>query len=234
MNLTGLVRAEANSAANTEKVSNESLLQNVNVLKGVPKIESFGMDESQQQACGRILTKKLAIVQGPPGTGKTFTSVSAIRVLLDNMAPDEPPLIIAAQTNHALDQLLNHIMEFDDNIVRLGGRCAKEHKNILKRTLFELRANNRVPNGTRGLGRCHNAKGTKIEKIRQALMPLVTSSLLSEEDLLKQGIISEDQRDSLHEEGWEACGEIGGGRVSIGVSACEYFRHNITRTVLTS
>jgi helicase required for RNAi-mediated heterochromatin assembly 1 len=89
-----------------------------------------------------MLTKQVAIVQGPPGTGKTFTSVAAIKILVANLRDNDPPLIIAAQTNHALDQLLNHVMKFEARVVRLGGRSDKENTEILKRTLYELRTKN--------------------------------------------------------------------------------------------
>jgi helicase required for RNAi-mediated heterochromatin assembly 1 len=227
MNLNGLVRAEVDAATGAAgKPSDEPSLYNVNVREGIPDIPSSGMDESQQQACQRILTKKLAIVQGPPGTGKTFTSVSAIRALFDNMAPDEPPMIIAAQTNHALDQLLTHIMSFDDNIIRLGGRCAKENKEILKRTLYELRLETKdVPGGARGLRACYVSLEHKISEIQQAIMPLLSSSLLTDEELFKQGIITEQQKDSLYEEGWETSGEVGiaNGSASNGIADCRYF-----------
>lgn len=226
MNLNGLVRAEADLATGADgRNSDELSLYNVNVLKGIPDIRSSGMDESQQQAFQRILTKMLAIVQGPPGTGKTFTSVSAIRALLDNMAPHEPPMVIAAQTNHALDQLLTHIMAFDDNVIRLGGRCAKENTKIRKRTLYELRLDTKdVPGGARGIRACYISLENKISEIQQAIMPLMSSSLLTDEDLFKQGIISEDQKDSLYEEGWETSGEVGiaNGSASNGIADCEF------------
>jgi helicase required for RNAi-mediated heterochromatin assembly 1 len=84
-----------------------------------------------------MLTKSLAVVQGPPGTGKTFVSVVALRILLANMKPVDPPLIIASQTNHALDQLLKQISQFEDNYIRLGSRS--NDLEIKKRTLFSVR-----------------------------------------------------------------------------------------------
>jgi helicase required for RNAi-mediated heterochromatin assembly 1 len=117
-------------------------LLNVNILKNFPEDLNSSMDTSQLDACHNMLTKQVAIVQGPPGTGKTFTSVAAIKVLIENLRDDDPPLIIAAQTNHALDQLLNHVMKFEGRVVRLGGRSDKENTEILKRTLYQLRTNN--------------------------------------------------------------------------------------------
>ena len=50
-----------------------------------------------------MITRRLALVQGPPGTGKTYVGLKAVKVLLDNLPG---PIIIACQTNHALDQFL--------------------------------------------------------------------------------------------------------------------------------
>ena len=58
---------------------------------------------SQYEALMRMLTRRLALVQGPPGTGKTYVGLKAVKVLLDNLPG---PIVIACQTNHALDQFL--------------------------------------------------------------------------------------------------------------------------------
>jgi len=43
-------------------------LQNFNILENnLPQVQSSTMDNSQLNACQRILTKSLAVVQGPPG-----------------------------------------------------------------------------------------------------------------------------------------------------------------------
>lgn len=109
----------------------------VNVLSDWPGEPSNNLDASQWEALHHILTKRLAIIQGPPGTGKTHVSVTALKLLLKNRKPEDPPIIVAAHTNHALDQLLNHIAEIVPDYVRLGGRSLDE--NVRKRTLFEVR-----------------------------------------------------------------------------------------------
>ena len=53
------------------------------------------------------------------------------------------PLLIVAYTNHALDQFLNHILKFTNNIARIGGRCNDE--TIKKYTLAELRKLEKFP-----------------------------------------------------------------------------------------
>ncbi|SMQ49393.1 unnamed protein product [Zymoseptoria tritici ST99CH_3D7] len=95
------------------------------------------LDPSQLNALKRILIKRLAIVQGPPGTGKTHVSVQAVKIWLANRKPGDPPIVLACQTNHAIDQLLRHISEFEPEFVRLGGRS--KDPDIKKRTLFNVR-----------------------------------------------------------------------------------------------
>ncbi|EED17574.1 DEAD box helicase involved in nonsense mediated decay, putative [Talaromyces stipitatus ATCC 10500] len=107
------------------------------ILSDWPSEPQNNLDTSQWEALHQILTKRLAIIQGPPGTGKTHVSVSALRLYLSNWKEGDPPIVIAAHTNHALDQLLNHISAFVPDYIRLGGRSLDE--NVKKRTLFEVK-----------------------------------------------------------------------------------------------
>lgn len=112
--------------------------ENVDILKRWPAQPHSDLDASQLEALRTILTKQLAIVQGPPGTGKTHVSVQAIKIMLQNRHDDDPPIIIACQTNHAVDQILRHIAHFEPEFIRLGGR-SKDREVIKKRTLYEVR-----------------------------------------------------------------------------------------------
>ncbi|RAQ72394.1 DEAD box helicase involved in nonsense mediated decay [Aspergillus flavus] len=111
----------------------------INILESWPRYPTGDLDATQWRALEQMLTKSLAVIQGPPGTGKTFVSVIALRILLSNMNPGDPPIIVASQTNHALDQLLRHISRFERDYIRLGGRSSDPE--IRKRTLFEVRQN---------------------------------------------------------------------------------------------
>jgi len=94
----------------------------VDVMNSWPQQDNdTTLDNSQMTALQRILSKSLALVQGPPGTGKTHVSVQALRIMLDKHKDGDPPIIIACQTNHALDQLLRHIEPYAQYI-RLGSR----------------------------------------------------------------------------------------------------------------
>ncbi|EME45071.1 hypothetical protein DOTSEDRAFT_52452 [Dothistroma septosporum NZE10] len=112
--------------------------ENVNILKRWPAQPQSELDASQLEALRTVLTKQLAIVQGPPGTGKTHVSVQAIKIMLENRHDDDPPIVIACQTNHAVDQILRHIAHFEPDFIRLGGR-SKDRDVIKPRTLYEVR-----------------------------------------------------------------------------------------------
>ncbi|RMZ33255.1 hypothetical protein D0859_02627 [Hortaea werneckii] len=110
----------------------------VDIVKAWPSQPPSDLDASQLAALWRILAKRLAIIQGPPGTGKTHVSVEAIKVMLANRRANDPPIIIACQTNHAVDQILRHIAPFEADFVRLGGR-SKDQDISKKRTLHAVK-----------------------------------------------------------------------------------------------
>ncbi|NXJ89686.1 ZNFX1 protein, partial [Corythaixoides concolor] len=119
--------------------------QSVCVLdpKQWPSMETLRLDESQMQALSLALTKELAIIQGPPGTGKTYVGLKIVQALLTNKhvwqsSVQKSPILIVCYTNHALDQFLEGIYQFQKHgMVRVGGRSGSE---VLKQfTLRELR-----------------------------------------------------------------------------------------------
>jgi hypothetical protein len=97
--------------------------RNADPLPGLNDGAFDTLDESQKQAMHMILHNELAVVQGPPGTGKTHVATMAARILLEtgHVSLDNPLLVIA-YTNHALDQFLEAISQFEDKIVRFGSR----------------------------------------------------------------------------------------------------------------
>lgn len=86
------------------------------------------LDDAQQEAVIYALRTPLAAIQGPPGTGKSYTGVSIIKALLNNRAAANlGPVVCVCYTNHALDQLLEHL--WNDGIrqiIRLGSRSKSE------------------------------------------------------------------------------------------------------------
>ncbi|KAI9832987.1 MAG: hypothetical protein M1826_000766 [Phylliscum demangeonii] len=180
-------------------------VRDVNVLDCFPATPPSNLDQSQLQALERILTKKMAIIQGPPGTGKTHVSVTALQVLLKSRAADDPPIIIASQTNHALDQMLRHIAPFEDNFVRLGGRTL-DQEVIKLHTLHELRKLKRMPVFAGGLRGPAQSRLRRLEqKMTTLLDPLhEQAEPFSAETFHSAGLISEAQKKSLDQghKGW--------------------------------
>lgn len=173
-------------------------LLNIDVLKDWPTNMPCELDESQMDALRRIFTKQLAIVQGPPGTGKTHVSVVALRLLLQNIREGDPPIIISAHTNHALDQLLRHIAMFEPGFIRLGS-WTKDMEVIKPRTLFEIKDTIKHSAPIGGL------RGPALTKLRQLskemtilLAPLTQGKRpLASRLFEKYNIISYNQYDSL-------------------------------------
>lgn len=169
----------------------------VNILSEWPSQPGGDMDTSQCAALSRILTKRLAVIQGPPGTGKTFVSVLALKIMLANWKVGNPPIIILAQTNHAVDQIARLVLEFEPRIVRIGGQSKDEV--VKKQTLYEARNKVSVdpPPG------CQSGKALKrmkqlereIEHILQPLLP--SRDPMDPEVLQSMGLLSEIQARSL-------------------------------------
>ncbi|KAK6504315.1 hypothetical protein TWF506_002518 [Arthrobotrys conoides] len=176
-----------------------STLQNVNILQNFPSKNQVttSMDEFQLEAVERILTKELAIVQGPPGCGKTFVSTKSLAAMIANSKGKDPPIIVACQTNHALDQLLRYVIDFEPRVVRLGGRT-QDTGVIRERTLFNIRqemGNINVQGSS--IHRCR-AKFRSLERKARELIERLSEHNLTPDNLLRYGIITQTQRDTFH------------------------------------
>ncbi|KAF2858937.1 P-loop containing nucleoside triphosphate hydrolase protein [Piedraia hortae CBS 480.64] len=170
----------------------------VNVITNWPDELQSSLDGSQLEALRRILTKKLAIVQGPPGAGKTFVSTQAIRAILASRQPDDPPIIIACQTNHAVDQILRKIVEFESAFARLGGR-SKDKDAIKERTMFSLRDSEGRPQLQGGLRFFAKKKMNMLEtELSELLLPLKPDNVPMHCRILEEkGLLTKEQADSL-------------------------------------
>ncbi|KAF2716380.1 P-loop containing nucleoside triphosphate hydrolase protein [Polychaeton citri CBS 116435] len=177
----------------------EDTYANVNLMKAWPtQGHNCSLDQSQQDALLRMLTKQLAIVQGPPGTGKTHVSLAAIKIFLANRCEADPPIIIACQTNHALDQFLRHVASFEEHFARLGGR-SKDKDTIGPRTIRELRKLDFGPPPAGTLfGPAKRKMDITAKRLASILEPLQpSSSPLNPSLLTGLGIITETQAQSL-------------------------------------
>lgn len=172
----------------------------VDILDGEwPSDPTTNLDASQVAALRRTLRKELAIIQGPPGTGKTHVSVIALKVLLENKHRDDPPIIVAAHTNHALDQLLRHVAPIEPEFIRLGGMSLDE-EIIKPRTLYEVKQATKfgvIPGGMRSPAFANMRK--LIKEMQALLKPLTEGMPFSEEVLKSYGILDEGQCKSLIE-----------------------------------
>ncbi|XP_040978958.1 LOW QUALITY PROTEIN: NFX1-type zinc finger-containing protein 1-like [Aquila chrysaetos chrysaetos] len=86
------------------------------------------LDESQLAAIRLALSREFVLIQGPPGTGKTFIGLKITELLLRNQGGEpwgeRPPLLVVCYTNHALDQFMEGILQFQPSkVVRIGGKC---------------------------------------------------------------------------------------------------------------
>jgi helicase required for RNAi-mediated heterochromatin assembly 1 len=135
-------------------------------------------------------------------TSLRFVSVVALKTLHKNMRPGDPPILVAAHTNHALDQLLRHIKQFDQEFIRLGG-FTSDFENIKPRTLHEVKQSLKKPEVPGG------AKGPALSEMRRLVKSMVeilaplTASHDDESEPIKSdffvqyGIITEAQRESM-------------------------------------
>ncbi|CAL1283925.1 unnamed protein product [Larinioides sclopetarius] len=108
-------------------------LQNVIILNDSlwPTCSDLNLDPSQYTALKAAITKEFAIIQGPPGTGKTYIGLRIAQLLLHNVDKwqckvNPSPILVVCKTNHALDQFLEGLLTFTENIVRIGGRGTNE------------------------------------------------------------------------------------------------------------
>ena len=173
----------------------------------LPFVSEF--DTSQLDALRRILTKRLAIIQGPPGTGKSHISLVALKMLLQQSGPHDPPIIVAAQTNHAVDQLLRHINEFEPDFVRVGGQTT-DYEIIKPRTLYAIRERQNVKQSATSK-QVTNVRKQTIETLDSLLQPLTSKLPIDTEALLEHGLISQVQFHSLQhvESNWVGVGGLG-------------------------
>ncbi|CAG8496191.1 11399_t:CDS:10 [Acaulospora colombiana] len=146
-------------------------------------------------ALKRMLTRELALIQGPPGTGKTYVGLAAVQILLENTAET---IIIACQTNHALDQFLEGILDFEENIIRLGSRSKSER--VLQHTLYEKSRNAGESNHPE-LSRLYKERA-KIERKMEKLCDKILDPFVDMEYIREKEILSEDQISSLKQDDW--------------------------------
>ncbi|CAG8649688.1 13822_t:CDS:10 [Funneliformis caledonium] len=162
---------------------------------------------SQYEALKRMLTCRLALVQGPPGTGKTYVGLTAVRILLENLPGT---IVVACQTNHALDQFLEGIQLYEENIIRLGSRSSSTL--IKPRTLFNIRSDMKSSNNTNFRNRNLNlffVKRKKIEDEMKDLCKEIGKPCLELDFIKEQGYLTDEQISSLKQDDWYSSSSAG-------------------------
>lgn len=170
---------------------------------GQPSIPSIvkSLDPSQYNAFNRATTEELALIQGPPGTGKTFTSNIILQSLVDTQCLPRSPIIVVAQTNHAVDQLMKKFINDrgSESVVRLGGRGSDEMKD------FSLGQRMQTTRNFRGQSIGHYK--AKLKKIISCLEEASSQAIreISAITLRGHGLLSAAQYDSLvDDDDWES------------------------------
>ncbi|KAJ5760746.1 hypothetical protein N7520_007902 [Penicillium odoratum] len=101
------------------------------------------LDEAQAEALVHCLQHNIGLIQGPPGTGKSYTGAALIKVLLESKKSVAlGPIICVTFTNHALDQLLEDVLDqgITSKVIRIGGQSKSErldafNLNVIARNL---------------------------------------------------------------------------------------------------
>jgi len=88
----------------------------------------FTLDDAQQIFTVNALSRCLALIQEPSGIGKSYTDVAIIKTLLKSRkTANLDSIVCVCYTNHALDQLLEHLVKNEvEQLIRLGSRSKFE------------------------------------------------------------------------------------------------------------
>ena len=99
-------------------------------LIDVEKFFNDELDENQKEAVIKSLSLnngcEVLILQGPPGTGKTTTITEIVTQILKTR-PNEK-VLVASQSNQAVDNVLEKICKIEDKILRIGNDSTKMSK----------------------------------------------------------------------------------------------------------
>eukprot|EP00756_Hemistasia_phaeocysticola_P019868 Hpha_TRINITY_DN15687_c3_g2::TRINITY_DN15687_c3_g2_i1::g.99073::m.99073/K14326/UPF1, RENT1; regulator of nonsense transcripts 1 len=92
------------------------------------------LNSSQYIAAEASLNRRLTLIHGPPGTGKTHTTVALVRQWV---AGGAGPVLVASDSNTAVDNLVDGLTRFGVRVVRLG-RPEAIRQDLNRHTLDSL------------------------------------------------------------------------------------------------
>jgi superfamily I DNA and/or RNA helicase len=99
----------------------------------------FEYSHNQTKAIQNALFQTpLSVIQGPPGTGKTTVITEIVFQILARKP--ESKILITSQTNNAVDQVLENLLENDISILRLCGITLPKVHSIRDRTMGKILA----------------------------------------------------------------------------------------------
>lgn len=135
----------------------------------------FKYSYNQRKAINLALERKpLSLIQGPPGTGKT----TVITEIVFQMLHRDPytKILITSQTNDAVDNVLENLINQQIEVVRLAGEIKPRNKNIAKHTIdrkvegWKNEIAKRSNNYWQGLERVFSADIKREEKAIQEMI----------------------------------------------------------------
>ncbi len=107
-------------------------------IKGKTQINRLeiknSLNDSQKNAVDQSINSRLSLIQGPPGTGKTFTAVHLLKQLSQM---GKGPILACAESNVAVDNLLEGLVNIGVNAVRIG-KPVKVRESLRNSTLDAL------------------------------------------------------------------------------------------------
>ena len=80
-------------------------------------ITKLKLNQSQYEAVIGALTRRLTLIQGPPGTGKTYTAIEILTTMIKHKVG---PILATADSNVAVDNLLQGLLEKGIKAIRIG------------------------------------------------------------------------------------------------------------------
>ncbi|XP_063951776.1 NFX1-type zinc finger-containing protein 1-like [Lytechinus pictus] len=155
-----------------------------------PGAKETKLNPSQLEAVKAALTQELSLIQGPPGTGKTYIGLKIVETLLKNKNcwsdKETGPILLVCYTNHALDQFLLGIKQFqDEGIIRVGSRskCPELENNNLKQAIRMKRFRN---TGNKYITRRAGNIKRETTLVKRALTGVQTRIQLSSQGILRE------------------------------------------------